>query len=229
MTPTEANKDNGVRHSKPIPIVTHHLRHRSLSTASDSSPSPVSPASVQTPQNISPGRQQPLSPSSVPIFPFLSQSPAKTSATFPFRGFGPPVFEGTLNRPLPPKTYPHPIPTLDEALEKTPSADHARRSSVNGMFAQQPPVTESQHERGVNILRRLSFGNAKTPPVPSTSPPQPVPPPNSAVSASPIIPTTSFAGRKPKRSATVTESGRPRRAPSPMGERILKGHFDSFI
>ncbi|KAI6108151.1 hypothetical protein F5141DRAFT_1005602 [Pisolithus sp. B1] len=218
MTPTEANKDNGVRHSKPIPIVTHHLRHRSLSTASDSSPSPVSPASVQTPQNISPGRQQPLSPSSVPIFPFLSQSPAKTSATFPFRGFGPPVFE-------------------DEALEKTPSADHARRSSVNGMFAQQPPVTESQHERGVNILRRLSFGNAKvcsallehTPPVPSTSPPQPVPPPNSAVSASPIIPTTSFAGRKPKRSATVTESGRPRRAPSPMGERILKGHFDSFI
>ncbi|KAI6024732.1 hypothetical protein BKA83DRAFT_4251532 [Pisolithus microcarpus] len=207
----QTNKDNGVRHSKPIPIVTHHLRHRSLSTASDSSPSPVSPASVQTPQNISPpGRQQPLSPSSVPIFPFLSQSPAKPSATFPFRGFGPPVFE-------------------DEAMDRKPVADHGRRSSVSGMFTQQPPVTESQHERGTNILRRLSFGSAKSPPIPSTSPPQPVPPPNSAVSTSPVIPTASFAGRKPKRSATVTESGRPRRAPSPMGERILKGHFDSFI
>ncbi|KAI6042911.1 hypothetical protein EDC04DRAFT_2655362 [Pisolithus marmoratus] len=207
MSSAEVNKDNGVRHSKPIPIVTHHLRHRSLSTASDSSPSPASPPSVQTPQNISPGRHQPLSPSSAPIFPFLSQSPAKTSATFPFRGFGPPVFE-------------------DEAMEKVSVGDHARRSSIS---TQQPPVTEAQQVRGESILRRLSFGNAKTPPAPSTSPPQPAPPPNSAVSTSPIIPTTSFAGRKPKRSATVTESGRPRRAPSPMGERILKGHFDSFI
>jgi hypothetical protein len=24
------------------------------------------------------------------------------------------------------------------------------------------------------------------------------------------------------------DNGRPRRAPSPMGERILKGHFDGF-
>ncbi|KAI6155099.1 hypothetical protein BKA82DRAFT_132735 [Pisolithus tinctorius] len=208
MNPAEANKDNGVRHSKPIPIVTHHLRHRSLSAASDSSPSPASPPSVQTP---SPGRSQPLSPSSAPIFPFLSHSPAKASATFPFRGFGPPVFE-------------------DEAMEKTPGADHARRSSISGVFAQKPAVAEVvQHERGVNILRRLSFGSAKNPAAPSTSPPQPAPPPNTAVSTSPVIPTSSFAGRKPKRSATVTESGRPRRAPSPMGERILKGHFDSFI
>lgn len=55
----------------------------------------------------------------------------------------------------------------------------------------------------------------------------PSPPPNSAVSSSPIM-HDFLPKRKARRSATVTEHTRPRRAPSPMGERILKGHFDGF-
>ncbi|KAL4064450.1 hypothetical protein V8B97DRAFT_2017133 [Scleroderma yunnanense] len=212
-TSSDHTKDDSVKHSKPIPISTQHLRHRSFSTSSDSSRSPTTP-----PQNITPPRIPSLSPSSSPILQFLSQSPAKSSATFPFRGFGPlPVFEGV---------------STEEAMEELPATAHARRSSVSGRFAQQPPVTDGQHERGVNLLRRLSLGSAltKPPPVPNgrcPSPPRPVPPPNTAVT-SPVFPTLSVAGRKPKRSATVTETGRPRRPPSPMGERMLKGHFDGF-
>lgn len=82
-------KHDSVKHSKPIPISTQHLRRRSFSVASDSSHSPTSPP-VQTPQNISPPHLPSLSPSSSPILQFLSQSPTK-SATFPFRAFGPPT------------------------------------------------------------------------------------------------------------------------------------------
>jgi hypothetical protein len=77
-------------------------------------------------------------------------------------------------------------------------------------------------ERGTALLRRLSLSSG------SFAKPQnegPVPP-NSAVS-----PTSTRPFRmdtKPRRSATVNEGARPRRAPSPMGERILKGHFDGF-
>lgn len=84
---------NAVRHSKPIPISTEHIRHRSSSFSSDSSNSPTSPPPVVTPMNL-PSTQIPISSSS-PILYFLSQSPSKTPATFPFRGFAPPpVLEG---------------------------------------------------------------------------------------------------------------------------------------
>lgn len=65
------------------------------------------------------------------------------------------------------------------------------------------------------------------------SPPRPVTPPNTAVSPSADgakVPLVSPRGTRARRSATlsVDGGGRPRRAPSPMGERILKGHFDGF-
>ncbi|KIM68527.1 hypothetical protein SCLCIDRAFT_20438 [Scleroderma citrinum Foug A] len=207
-------KHDGVQHSKPIPISTQHLRRRSFSVASDSSYSPTSPP-VQTPQNISPPHLPSLSPSSSPILQFLSQSPTK-SATFPFRAFGPPTVLEAVSK--------------DEVLEDLPATAHARRSSISGRFAQQASVTDAHHERGVSLLRRLSLGGAVHRPLPNDrgpSPPYPAPPPNTAAT-SPVIPIASTMGRKPKRSATVTEGGRPRRAPSPMGERILKGHFDGF-
>ncbi|KAG6334641.1 hypothetical protein ID866_4452 [Astraeus odoratus] len=206
-------RDDGIKHSQPIPINTHHMRHRSFST-SDSSHSPVSPPPIQTPSNITPPRISPISSSSSPILQFLSQSPAKPPATFPFRGFGhPPVIE-------------------DEILDELPVTAHARRSSISGLFSQQPPVTDVNHERGVSLLRRLSLGSTFKPALsirnePSTSPPQPAPPPNTAAT-SPVVPATTPLTRKPRRSATVTESGKPRRAPSPIGERILKGHFGGF-
>lgn len=98
-TTTDTNRD-GVHHSKPIPISTEHLRHRSTSFSSDLSYSPTSPPLV-TPKNF-PTTPIPVASSS-PILQFLSQSPTKAPATFPFRGFAPPpVLEGmyTLIIPL---------------------------------------------------------------------------------------------------------------------------------
>jgi len=213
--PTSTSTIDSVKHSAPIPIGIH-TRHRSGSLSSDSSNSPNSPPPVQTPLSRNPPRIS-TSPSSSPILYFLSQSPTKAPATFPFRGFGPPVFE--------------------EEPEELPSAGHARRASIAGRFApptqqQAPPMPEGNEGRGVSLFRRLSLGGALAKPpadVPRTrSPPRPATPPNTAIS-SPVatrnIPQPS--PRKPRRSATVSYE-RPKRAPSPMGERILKGHFDGF-
>jgi hypothetical protein len=87
-------------------------------------------------------------------------------------------------------------------------------------------VLEPHHERGVNVLRRLSLGGIRKAATDIPQPTSPLAPPNSAVSSSPITTTATQPNRKFRRSATVVE--RPHRAPSPMGERILKGHFDGF-
>lgn len=117
----------------------------------------------------------------------------------------------------------------DEETEKEiPVAAHARRASatVANRFSQpQTTLPDSHQERGTGLLRRLSLSSSAftKPQFDSNSPPSP--PPNTAVS-----PTTRGAPftSKPRRSATVAEGAKPRRAPSPMGERILKGHFDGF-
>jgi hypothetical protein len=146
----------------------------------------------------------------------LSQSPAKSPATFPIRSFvPPPMFE-------------------DEFTQDRAASDHGRRASTTSRYGTQPQpsVSETQYERGVNLLRRLSLGSALAKPqihdIPrSQSPLQPQPPPNSAVTTTPAL-GRALPGRKARRSTTIADSGRPRRAPSPMGERILKGHFDGF-
>lgn len=65
------------------------------------------------------------------------------------------------------------------------------------------------------------------------SPPRPGTPPPSAVNMAPQNGGLSVAspGRKPRRATTLgvrPADSKVRRAPSPMGERILKGHFDGF-
>jgi hypothetical protein len=128
----------------------------------------------------------------------------------------------------------------EEIVEEVPVAAHARRASTAGRFGQQqslPAMPESQQERGTGLLRRLSLGNAFARPgntgpterVPS--PPRPATPPNTAVcSAGNNTKMSNAQGTRVRRSATVNvdASGKIRRAPSPMGERILKGHFDGF-
>ncbi|KIJ13474.1 hypothetical protein PAXINDRAFT_163694 [Paxillus involutus ATCC 200175] len=205
------DKNDGVKHSQPIPITTH-FRHRSASLSSDSSSSPSSPPPLQTPRTfVSP--RIPTSPPSSPILSFLSQSPAKSSATAPFRAFGPP-------------------PVFEDDEEEAPATANTRRGNTAARFNAPAPVPEVQYERGVNLLRRLSLGSALSKPtndIPrSRTPPQPQAPPNSAVTTSSPIADHLFVGRRPRRSATIAEPGRQRRAPSPMGERILKGHFDGF-
>ncbi|KAJ6507821.1 hypothetical protein C8R47DRAFT_59011 [Mycena vitilis] len=205
--------------SKPIPIMGTPFprgRARSLSvSSSESSGSASSPNEVPTPLSSSAASPKVNinDPGTSPILSyFLSQSPTKTPGTFPFRKFGhPPVFEE------------------DEGEKELPAVSHARRAStaVAGRFAQPPntALPEGHSERGQGLLRRLSLSSAfMNPSDGKRSPPNA--PPNTAVS--PTQGSLPFRDTK-RRSATLSVSeGRARRAPSPMGERILKGHFDGF-
>ncbi|KAG6835501.1 hypothetical protein H0H93_000763 [Arthromyces matolae] len=219
MSSTNSNSSDFVKHSDPIAINTSTRRTRSVSVSSGSFSSEESSPELRTPTSATASNRSSLPSSGTsPILSYLlAQSPTKspTSSTFPFnRKFGPPpVFEE------------------DEGHE-VPVATHARRTStaVAGRFAQPQaaPLPDPQLERGTGLLRRLSLSSgafAKPPLNEGRSPPSP--PPNSAVSPTqrnaPFVPKT-----RPRRSATINEGAKPRRAPSPMGERILKGHFDGF-
>ncbi|PPQ64560.1 hypothetical protein CVT26_001958 [Gymnopilus dilepis] len=223
MSTNEHTKPSDAKPSLPISIpIPARGRVRSMSASSGSSGS-TSSSEIPTPESSSSSLRPTIpSPSTSPILShFLAQSPTfktPTSATFPFkRKFGPtPVFEAE-----------------EEADAEIPVAAHARRASVNVanrfVNAPAPSAPETHNDRGTNLLRRLSLssGAFAKPQFDSTgriaSPPSP--PPNTAVSPTKAAP---FAN-KPRRSATVSIDGaKPRRAPSPMGERILKGHFDGF-
>ncbi|KAJ7707354.1 hypothetical protein B0H17DRAFT_1032470 [Mycena rosella] len=212
--------------SKPIPIISPAFprgRPRSMSVSSgESSGSASSPTEIPTPMSsstTSPRINIP-SPGTSPILSyFLAQSPTKSPSTFPFRKFtGPaPVFEEE-----------------ERDAKEVPAVSHARRAStaVAGRFAANPQnsvLPDAHNERGQGLLRRLSLSSGPNPFAGhdgKRSPPHA--PPNTAVS--PTSNSLPF-GRdaKPRRAATLSVAeGRPRRAPSPMGERILKGHFDGF-
>ncbi|KAF9453496.1 hypothetical protein P691DRAFT_755550 [Macrolepiota fuliginosa MF-IS2] len=210
-----------VKHSDPIPINQARSRARSVSSASSGSAS--SGYDLPTPISGSVGsnsiRTSIPSPTSSPIFSYFMSSPTKTSTTFPLRR----KFPGTT-----------PVFEEDEDAEREiPAAAHMRRASTQMTSRFTEPkssaLPEPRLERGTSLLRRLSlssntFSKTYDPATNSALPPSP--PPNSAVNTTPSNPP--FAN-KPRRSATISaDSGRPRRAPSPMGERILKGHFDGF-
>jgi hypothetical protein len=216
MSANNPSKDF-IKPSDPIAINTSARRGRSFSLSSGYSSSSDSSASeLQTPSPTNSQRVTVPSPSSSPILSyFLGQSPTKTpgSASFPFRKFGP----------------------VEEEKE-VPATVHARRASnvVAGRFAQPQtqPLPGTHVERGTALLRRLSLSSGAFVKPPNEGPMNhsvspPSPPPNTAVS--PTAKTMPFSrDSRPRRSATLMEPAKPRRAPSPMGERILKGHFDGF-
>ncbi|KAI0067282.1 hypothetical protein BV25DRAFT_1911936 [Artomyces pyxidatus] len=239
------DNDSQIKHTSPIPINTSAARRRAMSVSSSDS-SPNSPPALQTPLTpYTPGFNPSTSPSSSPLLSyFMSTSPTKPAATFPFRrvsGFSgaPPVFED------------------EEAQDAdAPSALHARRATTawagNGRASQQqaspptnPPVPDAQQiqrERGVGVLRRLSLSSGfKQPFLPganrSNSPPRPSTPPSAVDSTIPIASARTVhrdlspGSRRVRRATTMnvrSAETKQRRAPSPMGERILKGHFDGF-
>eukprot|EP00914_Ancora_sagittata_P000463 GHVO01001223.1.p1 GENE.GHVO01001223.1~~GHVO01001223.1.p1 ORF type:complete len:177 (-),score=6.95 GHVO01001223.1:278-808(-) len=173
-----------------------------------------SPSELPTPSSgLSPRIIVP-SPGSSPILSyFLAQSPTKTQ-TSAFRKFGPaPVFEEDEGT--------QPVP---------PAAHHARRASmtVADRFSQPnntAALPESHVERGAGLLRRLSLSTGASAFGKPSFNQSPEAPPNTAVS--PTAQNLPFP-RDAKHRRATTASARPRRAPSPMGERILKGHFDGF-
>jgi len=211
-----------------IPAGSHGRRRGQSVSFSDSSSdsssgSPSSP--VQSPLTGTQPRIAPVSPGTSPILNyFLAQSPKSptTSATFPFRrGFGSSVF--------------------DEDAPETEVSRHARRASTawagttERVSPPQPSVVPDQTDRAAGLLRRLSLGGAALrPQVPqikttaATASAEPEvrtrarTPPNTPAVERPQL------ARKPRRATLAPGTARPKRAPSPMGERILTGHFDGF-
>ncbi|THH15331.1 hypothetical protein EW146_g5113 [Bondarzewia mesenterica] len=235
------NKNNTFKPSNPIPIggnsPTHRGRAPSLSTSDGS---PTSPQSIKTPLDRSPPRisTSSTSPSTSPLFSyFMSTSPTKPNGTFPFRrtapglGAAPPVIQDDDGFDA---SVPH---TFNGRRANSAWAGNARlaKQASSPPTMPIPEVQQAQQQRGSGVLRRLSLGSGFTRPILTSmrphSPLQPNTPPSSAVSppASNELPSATPA-RKARRATTI--AGRPndlkRRAPSPMGERILKGHFDGF-
>ncbi|THH08879.1 hypothetical protein EW145_g2404 [Phellinidium pouzarii] len=238
-----------IKHSDPISIPNQHShsRVRSVSfSASSSSEDESNSPPLRTPASPGPGPQPrvntvqtPLSPSTSPILSYFMSSPSKSTTTS--AGFG------SLGRGFAPKAQ---EPIMEEDNDGgSPILRHARRMSTSTGWPPRfnsgtaPSATPEQHERGVALLRRLSLGSAfvqpqnnsstsaPAPPVPAAPAPVPVPMRTSSPPAA-KQPTSNSVDRKKRRGSTLGVPGdnntRPRRAPSPMGERILKGHFDGF-
>ncbi|KZV64873.1 hypothetical protein PENSPDRAFT_587727 [Peniophora sp. CONT] len=224
-------------HSEPMAIPNSQNRRRAMSTtSSDGSPAsplqtPVSPLSAFPPKIAT-------SPSATsPIFSYFMSSTSPTkSNTLPFRrpldaiAGNPPVFED------------------EEVEDPAPLHGHHRRATTAGWpggnarapqasppsFVQ--PIPEHAHRGG--IMRRLSLSTSFNRPImPGAAPldnsptARPMTPPPSAAGS---LPRETGFGTKPSarvgRRATLlgTPEANTRRAPSPMGERMLKGHFDGF-
>ncbi|KAK7682621.1 hypothetical protein QCA50_014421 [Cerrena zonata] len=248
--PNNNTNDPKVEHSQPIPIATNgHSRRRAGSMFSDSSPSstssdsslnspnsPLSPV-VSIPNNMNGNQNKvPISPSTSPILSyFLSNSP---TATFPFRR--------NINA----------VVVEDDETDSPTVTRHARSATIAGAWpgpvvaadrfvsppqppqqgvqtANQPGTSVAdQHGRAAGLLRRLSLGAALKPQFGQYPPHHRgnSPPPNSPENDRRTSPTPmNGVARKTRRANTMAPgTPRPRRAPSPMGERILKGHFDGF-
>ncbi|KAH8831376.1 hypothetical protein DL96DRAFT_1552700 [Flagelloscypha sp. PMI_526] len=204
--------------AEPIAIEKGHGRRpRSMSLSSTSSNSAPSSPELTTPSASFSAANAP--PSTSPIMSFLAQAQKSPgSATFPFR-----------------RPWQNPVFEEAEEDEVPVSPNHVRRASTQAINRFTQPSTSptdlASGDRGTGLLRRLSIGGPTLvrPPTEglmrSGSPPRV--PPNSAVSPTPTLSTPTPKGRAPRRSATISLE-KPRRAPSPMGERILKGHFDGF-
>jgi len=106
---------------------------------------------------------------------------------------------------------------------------HTRRAS----WAQTPSLSAnggvsqaSGNDRGTGVLRRLSLSSAFQRPLPPAPPPSAVSP---TLPRTGRLPVPRAQGESLKRAATLSVSDpAKKRGISPMGERLLKGHFDGF-
>ncbi|KAG9104811.1 hypothetical protein FRC06_009281 [Ceratobasidium sp. 370] len=126
----------------------------------------------------------------------------------------------------------------------SPPRSHTRHGSISWGTAPRIAGSELDNriERGNGLLRRLSlgsaFGSRPTPAILSGSPPQNVAAPAPKLPAAPTAPREAPVARKPSplrgNSLGLGGLAPPAQDPikhrgiSPMGERMLKGHFDGF-
>ncbi|KAF8577778.1 hypothetical protein K439DRAFT_1621828 [Ramaria rubella] len=219
-------------HSDPIPIgptSNQRSRSRSFSEGSDSdsvpplspseSPASATSATIQTP--FSSSTRIPLSPvsPSSPILSYFYGSPTKS----PFNRMSVPTFEDEDSREPPPT-----------------SAGFHRRHMSNSWIPvrfgpQQPPpnnsATDSQQNRGAGVLRRLSISSSLTSKPTLSVQPRSATPPKQDGGTRPGHHSPRGSGQLRKAATlsagTVSANEKPR-PPSPMGERMLKGHYDGF-
>ncbi|KLO09732.1 hypothetical protein SCHPADRAFT_550705 [Schizopora paradoxa] len=199
------NVSSTAKRSKPIPIA----RPRAVSPSSSPSAQPKSPILsyfFPLPTKQSAAVQVPTSPLDSLSKAFVTDAPEGMS-------------------------YPNDI--------EPPLVRHARRLSstwsqssgaavrfsaaaaATGSAAVSGVATGGEDDRGARLLRRLSLGTALNKPS--------MPPPSAPATDAPplpLTPRTPTSAKKMRRRTLAAEP--PRRAPSPMGERILKGHFDGF-
>ncbi|GJJ08360.1 hypothetical protein Clacol_002574 [Clathrus columnatus] len=95
------------------------------------------------------------------------------------------------------------------------------------------PTTDPPQERGMGILRRMSLSTPRAgiPAKPSVTIPPNLSSTTKADEGMKPLPNVASAGRPPgHRRVSTLSPGSPKkpRAPSPMGERMLKGHYDGF-
>jgi len=121
-----------------------------------------------------------------------------------------------------------------------PSPTHGRRAS-NGWSIAPKFGTGPADERGHGVIRRLSLGAfaSKSPPSSFNQPPASAPltaprgrsPPGMGLGLEGVAEREPPAIRQPvprKRRSTMEPDQGKKRSVSPMGERMLKGHFDGF-
>ncbi|CAG7849654.1 SubName: Full=Uncharacterized protein {ECO:0000313/EMBL:CCA71325.1} [Serendipita indica DSM 11827] len=212
---------------KPIPI--HRQRSGSVSSVDDNVPE-LSPGSShsQSPPS-SPTLPRPALPSS-PILSYFfnkdaaSKSPSSlrpTIANMPGS-----VFEKDAANP------PKLSPVLGHHRTMSMNSDWPRFSSTNP--PQNNPAAKAAQDRGAGILRRLSLSGStpfQRPAVPTGN--SAIQDADNALTRSQTVHSTAATlprSRPHGRRATLASSEMPKpRAPSPIGERMLKGHFDGFV
>ncbi|EJD49545.1 hypothetical protein AURDEDRAFT_112421 [Auricularia subglabra TFB-10046 SS5] len=194
------------------PISIDRRRQRSASESSvDSAFSDAAATPAASADGSPPRVKVQTSPSTSPVLSYFF--PASPIAKSPIASF----------------VKANPVLEDDETETVLPASAHARRLSNTWTTGARPGLANGNgDDRSAGLLRRLSLGSAfGRPPMPSAG----AGGPSGAPVLSQPLPRTS----RPRRSATVavtststTVTHKPR-APSPMGERILKGHFDGFV
>jgi len=159
-----------------------------------------------------------VSPSTSPFLSYIMGQQPGAAKTFPFR-------RGTVDS----IGSTGPVFDDDDTQESGTAPTHKiHRRATTSWTAASPPQQMNQlagdrQERASGLLRRLSLSTSfSRPPGYGGNDQLPAAPPNTAFPNSPTN------GNTPLNRCNSPPRKPVRRAPSPMGERILKGHFDGF-
>ncbi|KAJ1307780.1 hypothetical protein OPQ81_001866 [Rhizoctonia solani] len=176
-----------------------------------------------------------VSPNS-PTLPQLSPSLAGKSLTQIFSGPQSPLKSASAFKSE------GPFAAVKPGVVEEEDDEHAH-DDFHGEFPASPPRSHTRHtsigswsrpmdmDRSQGILRRLSLGSAlaprPSPAVLNSSPPQ-IHQPTPAPRESPVLRKPSPLRANSNSLGLQVQDPVKRRSISPMGERILKGHFDGF-